>query len=116
MLRDIDNFFLNKEEPLKSCLLALRSFLQQGELTESWKYSMPFYCLDGKMFCYLWVNKKTKQPYIGFVDGKLIEHPNLIADKRSRMKIFELDASKDIPIKKIGAIVNTLVKLRRKRK
>jgi hypothetical protein len=116
MLRDIDNYFLNKEEPVKSCLLAMRLFLQQGELTEAWKYGMPFYCLDGKMFCYLWVNKKTNEPYIGFVDGKFISHPELIADKRSRMKIFMLDASRDIPVKKINSIINTLIKFRKQRK
>ena len=118
MLRDIDNYFLNKEEPVKSCLLAMRSFMldRDGELTEVWKYSMPFYCFEGKMFCYLWVNKKTNEPYIGFVDGKLINHPDLIADKRSRMKIFMLNASKDIPVKKINAIINTLIKMRKLRK
>jgi hypothetical protein len=115
MLPDIDNYFLNKEEPVKSCLLAMRSFLLRGELTEAWKYSMPFYCLDGKMFCYLWVNKKTNEPYIGFVDGKFIDHPDLIADKRSRMKILMLDAKKDIPVKKIGGIIKTLIKLRKQR-
>jgi hypothetical protein len=66
--------------------------------------------------CYLWVNKKTNEPYIGFVDGKFIDDPDLIADKRSRMKILMLNASKDIPVKKIGGIVKTLIKLRKARK
>jgi hypothetical protein len=67
-------------------------------------------------FCYLWVNKKTNEPYIGFVDGKFIDHPDLIVDKRSRMKILMLNASKDIPVKKIGGIVKRLIKLRKARK
>src|SRR5471030_1145787 len=101
MLREIDNFFLQKEEPVKSCLLFLREYLlaYDKNITEAWKYKMPFYCYNGKMFCYLWVNKKTHQPYIGIVEGRKIEHPLLIIEKRSRMKIMLLDAREDIPVK-----------------
>ncbi|HEY2581663.1 MAG TPA: DUF1801 domain-containing protein [Mucilaginibacter sp.] len=55
MLREIDNFFLQKHEPLKSCLLFLRGFILDYDknITEAWKYKMPFYCYNGKMFCYL---------------------------------------------------------------
>ena len=49
------------------------------------------------MFCYLWVNKKTHQPYIGIVEGRKIEHPLLIIEKRSRMKIMLLDAEARYP-------------------
>ena len=72
---------------------------------------MPFYCYDGKMFCYLWVHKKFKQPYIGIVEGKSIDHPDLIAEKRSRMKILLLDPLKDIPIKKIDTLLKEVIDL-----
>jgi len=106
-LRDIDNFFLQKDEPAKSCLLFLRDFIlgYDKNITEAWKYKMPFYCYKGKMFCYLWVNKKTHQPYIGIVEGRKIEHPLLIIEKRSRMKIMLLDAQEDIPLDTISAIL-----------
>ena len=67
---------------------------------------MPFYCYKGKMFCYLWIHKKTGQPYIGIVEGKRINHPDLIIEKRSRMKILLIDADKDISVKKINAVLN----------
>jgi hypothetical protein len=107
MLRDIDNFFLEKPEPAKSCLLFLREFIlvYDKNITEAWKYKMPFYCYKGKMFCYLWVDKKTKQPYIGIVEGRKIEHPLLIVEKRSRMKIMKLDAAEDIPVETIDTIL-----------
>lgn len=73
-------------------------------LTEAWKYKMPFYCYKGKMFCYLWTNKKTGQPYMGIVEGRNIEHPKLIQEKRSRMKILLLDPDKDLPLKTISTI------------
>jgi len=110
MLRAIDNYFLEKEEPIKSYLQALRKIILAHDinLTEAWKYSMPFYCYKGKMFCYLWTHKKFKQPYIGFVEGNKINHPLLIQEKRSRMKIMLLDPAKDIPIKTIRTILQDL--------
>jgi hypothetical protein len=111
MLREIDNFFLQKDEPVKSCLLFLREFVLNYDknITEAWKYKMPFYCYRSKMFCYLWVNKKTNQPYIGIVEGRKIEHPLLIIEKRSRMKIMLLDAAEDIPVNNIGEILKTAI-------
>jgi len=86
--------------------------LKQNEnITEEWKYRMPFYCYKGKMFCYLWVHKKYHQPYIGFVEGKRINHPDLIIEKRARMKILLLDPDKDLPMKKINNILNEVIAL-----
>jgi len=112
-LRPIDNWFLQKDEPAKSCLQFLRQhILQQNALiTEAWKYGMPFFCYKGKMFCYLWVHKKYGQPYIGIVEGKQINHPDLIIEKRARMKILLLDPAKDIPVKKINAILKEVLAL-----
>ena len=62
------------------------------------------------MFCYLWVHKKTHQPYVGIVEGKNIIHPKLIIENRSRMKIMLLDAEKDIPIKTIASILKMAIK------
>ena len=113
MLRDIDNYFLKKEEPIKSCLQFLRLHILQMDkhITEAWKYGMPFYCYKGKMFCYLWVHKKHLQPYIGIVEGKAINHPDLLIEKRARMKILLLDPAKDLPVKKINSILKQVLAL-----
>lgn len=113
MLRPVDDYFLKKEEPVKSCLQFLRQHILQldPQVTEAWKYGMPFYCYNEKMFCYLWVHKKYLQPYIGIVEGKKINHPDLIIEKRARMKILLVDATKDIPVKKINAILKDVLKL-----
>ncbi len=50
------------------------------------------------MFCYLWINKKLKQPYIGFVDGLHIQHPNLIQENRARMKILPINPNEDVDV------------------
>lgn len=113
MLREIDTYFLQKDDPIKSCLTALREIILSYDknITEVWRYKMPFYCYKGKRFCYIWVHKKLQQPYLGIVDGKLIQHPGLIMENRSRMKILLLDPAKDIPIKKVKAILKELTAL-----
>ncbi|HEY8936927.1 MAG TPA: DUF1801 domain-containing protein [Cyclobacteriaceae bacterium] len=113
-LKDLDAWFLAKEELNKSCLLALRSFILQSDknITEAWKYRMPFFCYKGKMFCYLWTNKKTRLPYIGFVDGRMMHHPKLLIEKRSRMKILLIDPLQDIPVTLLKSILKEAIKLR----
>ena len=115
MLRPVDNYFFRQDESIKSCLQFLRAHIlkQDDNITEAWKYGMPFFCYKGKMFCYLWVHKKYRQPYLGIVEGKRINHPDLIIEKRARMKIFLLDANKDLPIKKINIILKEVLNLYR---
>ncbi|CAN5634835.1 hypothetical protein BH11BAC2_BH11BAC2_14370 [soil metagenome] len=105
-ISDIDEYYLNKPEPLKSYLLALRQIIITSDplISEAWKYRMPFFMYKGKMFCYVWFHKKSGQPYIGIVEGRKIDHPDLVKGERSRMKIFELDLNKNIPVRKIGTI------------
>jgi len=107
-MRAIDNYYLSKEEPNKSCLLTLRStILNQDDLvTETQKWGMPCFCFKQKMFCYLWTDKKTKEPYILFVEGNRLDHPKLEAGNRARMKILRVDPNGDLPIK----LINTLLK------
>lgn len=113
MLSVIDSYFIQKEEPVKSCLLFLRNYIlsMDKDIMEAWKYGMPFYCYKKKMFCYLWVHKKHLWPYIGIVEGKRIEHPDLIQEKRARMKILLLDPGKDIPVKKVRTILQATLAL-----
>lgn len=78
-------------------------------LTEAFKYGMPFYCYKDKMMCYLWVHKKLHKPYLGIVAGSVVTDPDLIQEKRARMKILLVNPEKDIPVKKIKAILKQLV-------
>ncbi len=112
MLRPIDHYFLRQEEPVKSCLLFLRQYIlsRDKHITEAWKYGMPFYCYKGKMFCYLWVHKKYLQPYIGFVEGKLLNDTVLLTEKRARMKILLLNPAADIPVAHINRLLNVLLR------
>lgn len=111
MENEIDNFYLQKEEPIKGCLIALREIIlsQDTEIRNVWKYGMPFFCYKGKMFCYLWVHKKHNKPYLGIVEGNRFEHPKLIIEKRSRMKIMLFEPNKDLPIETINEILTKAI-------
>lgn len=113
MLRPIDHWFLQQAEPVKSCLLFLRELIlqQDSDITETWKYGMPFYCYKGRMFCYLWMHKKYLQPYLGIVEGRRIDHPGLLQEKRARMKILLIDPEKDLQPKKMQALFKKMLAL-----
>ncbi len=65
------------------------------------------------MFCYLWVDKKTNEPYVLFVEGKHIDHPRLEAGNRARMKILRINPNEDIPLKTVELILNHALDLYR---
>ncbi len=107
MIQEPGQYYLSKEEPNKSCLLALRSIIleQDHNITETKKYGMPCFCYKKKMFCYLWTDKKTGEPYILIVEGKHVDHPKLETGSRSRMKIFRVNPDKNLPLKTIKEIL-----------
>lgn len=107
-MRTTENFYFNKLEPNKSCLLAMRDMLLNYDrhITETRKYGMPCFCYKGKMFCYLWVEKKSNAPYFLFVEGRHLDHSQLESGKRARMKIFRVDPNKDLPIATIDQILS----------
>lgn len=115
-IQELHRYYLQKEEPARSCLLALRSIIlaQDAHVTETQKYGMPCFCYKGKMFCYLWTDKKTDEPYILMVEGQYLDHPALEAGKRSRMKIFRVNPTKDLPVKTITKILKMALDLYRK--
>lgn len=108
-------YYLSKEEPVKSCLLALRDIIlaQDEQVTETRKWGMPCFCYKKKMFCYLWTDKKSGEPYILFVEGKHLEHPMLETGDRSRMKTFNVSSTEDIQVETITMLLNEALDLYR---
>ncbi len=108
-----NSFYLNQSEPNKSCLLALRNIIlkQHKAISETVKYGMPCFCYGSKALCYLWTDKKTKEPYILMVDGNKLIHPSLESGDRSRMKIYRVNPQADIDIDEIETIVQQAIKL-----
>lgn len=75
---------------------------------------MPCFCYKKKVFCYLWIDKLTNEPYILMTEGKYLDHPDLEMGKRSRMKILRIKPNEDFQIDKINLILNTALNLYRK--
>ena len=115
MVEQLQNYYLNQEEPNKSCLLALRDIIlkQDTNVTETQKWGMPCFCYKKKMFCYLWTDKKTHKPYILMVEGQFLDHPDLEQGDRTRMKIFRVDPNTDLPAQKIDDILQKALNLYR---
>jgi hypothetical protein len=115
MLDELEKYYFSHEEPNKSCSLALRDIIlkQDIEITETMKWGMPCFCFRKKMFCYLWTDKKTDEPYILMVEGKHLDHPELEVGKRTRMKIFRVNPNEDLPIETIILILNQALDLYR---
>ena len=89
-MTELDNFYYDKQEPIKSCLIALKEIISQynSDFEQRWYYRLPCFMFKNQIFCYLWVDKKTQFPYIAIGKGVKINHPNLILGNRTFTKLF----------------------------
>ncbi|WP_025762647.1 DUF1801 domain-containing protein [Dyadobacter tibetensis] len=113
MISDIESFYYSKTEPVQGCLLALRQIIleQDDQITETQKYGMPCFCYRNKMFCYLWTDKKTNDPYILMVEGNRLIHPALEKGDRTRMKVYRVDPWQDLPLDELTEVLGEGLKL-----
>jgi len=116
MIDKLQNYYLSKDEPVQSCLLTLRMIIleQDENIIEIRKYGMPCFCYKKKMFSFLWTDKKTKKPYILFVEGKYLDHPELERGNRTRTKILRINPDADLQIHVIKQLLNEALDLYRK--
>lgn len=112
-MKVLDSFYLKQEEPVKSVYLTLKDYILKVDpnITNELKYGMPFFCYDGKMFCYLWFHKKYQQPYLGLVEGCLFEENYFLKEKRSRMKIMLINPNIDLPFTNIEAVIQKAISI-----
>ncbi len=115
MAEELDAFYLGLDEPNKGCLLALRDIIleQDDHVSETRKYGMPCFCYKGKMFCYLWIDKKINEPYVLMVEGKYLNHPFLEKGNRARMKTLPINPNEDIPLAQVNRILKDALDLYR---
>lgn len=112
-MKELDLFYLQLNDPHKTCLLSLRQHILNfdKQITEAWKFNMPFFLYKGNRFCYFRLDQKTGQYYMGFNDGKWVDHPALTFEKRSRIKIFMIDPTKDLPLDTIDSVIKAAIAL-----
>ena len=113
MISELEAFYVSKEEPVRSTLLALRNYILTYDeaMSESWTHRMPMFRFKGKLFCYLWVDKKTYTPYLGIYKGIEIDHPALDLGNRNKMKVMYFDAEHDLPFDILDEIFKMAIKL-----
>ncbi|MCD8102492.1 MAG: DUF1801 domain-containing protein [Alistipes sp.] len=110
---DTGSFYLDKPEPERGTLLALRSLLldHDGDITETVKYGMPCFTCRGRILCYLWTDRATGHPYILMADGNRLHNPALEQGNRARMKILRVDPNADLPVDTIRAVLDEAIAL-----
>ena len=115
-MKEINEYYLNKKEPAKSCLLTLRNLILKMDtsVSETKKYGMPCFCFKNKVFCYLWMDKISDEPYILFVEGKHLDHPKLESGNRAKMKIFRINPTTDLPIDTIQMLLSEALSIYKK--
>lgn len=111
MNENIVNYYLNKPEPNRSCLLALQNFILKFDknISESIKWNLPCFSYKNKMCCFLNIDKKTKAPYILFVEGNRMEHPELEQGDRKRMKILRINPHQDLPVTTLNLLFELVI-------
>lgn len=110
-MEEVGNIYLQQDEPLQSCWLALRSIIKKhdSEITETVKYGAPCFLYKGTIICYLWKDKKTLAPYLLLQDGKFFQHPSIEAGDRKRMKIMPINPEEDIPVDEVKEVLNLAI-------
>ena len=98
-------------DEITSLFLSARDIIisESEGFTDELKFGLPFLYYQKKMFCYFWQEKKTGQPYIGFMEGHRSEHPLLIAGDRTRVKILPIDPEADLPYESLLEIIQELM-------
>ena len=103
----ITEFYDALEEPNQSVFLALRRIILDfdSDITEHFKWGLPFFCYQKKNFCYLWKDKKTQQPYLALYNGNKMTHTELISEDRKLIKILPISVQSDLPYETIIEIL-----------
>lgn len=114
MKETLDDYFFNKEEPIRSCILALRDIIlsTDNDITVSLKWHIPCFSYKRKMLCFINIEKKSELPYILFVNGNKIDHPALEQGERKQMKILRIKPSQDLPLNLIQELLARAIDLR----
>lgn len=116
-MKVLDAYYEGISEPLQSYLFAVqRVILDLDSETEvTWKWSAPFFLYRKKMLCYVWLDKKTKAPYLGIYGGDALQHPALVQKDNAKIKKLLLRTEEDIPVTTIREVLQQACVLIRER-
>ncbi|WP_375252638.1 DUF1801 domain-containing protein [Dokdonia donghaensis] len=92
-------YILSKPEPWRTMLIELQAIIKSTvpEVEETYKWNLPFYMLDGKMFCFL--NFRKSFIDVGFPRGvQITVHKEALVggEKRINLRSLRYKGLKDI--------------------
>jgi len=106
-MKALDAYYDGLNEPLQGFVLALRKIILElnEQIEETWKWRAPFFLYRNHMLCYIWLDKKSGEPYLGIYGGDALDHPALVERHRASIKKLLLRVEEDIPINTIREVL-----------
>ncbi len=109
----IDDFFEKLEEPNRSIFLFLKNYIKNyhPDIQLYYKWKLPYLYYKEKPLCYIWKDKKTNEPYLGFAKGSKMNHKALIKGNRTFIKILPVNPDQNINIQVLSEILDEALQL-----
>jgi len=113
-MNPVDNYILSKPEPWRSMLIELQAVIKHTvpEVEEAYKWRLPFYSLNGKMFCFL--NFRKSFVDVGFPWGVRLEKhaPHLVGgEKRKNLRSLRYHSPEAIDITLLQEVLKEAAKI-----
>lgn len=92
-----DDYYLKHQEPLQSCLLALKYIIMKVDenIAHEMAYQIPLFTYKGYRLAFLWITRKklllgviTDKKVLPLVDGK---------KQKDQYEMIEIDPNADLP-------------------
>ena len=109
-----ENYILSKPEPWRSMLIELQAVIKHAipEVEEAYKWRLPFYSLNGKMFCFL--NFRKTYVDVGFPWGiRLEKHTEYLVggEKRKNLRSLRYYSQEEIDIEVLQGVLQEAAQL-----
>lgn len=106
-MKAVDAYYEGLTEPSQGFMLAIRQVILglDEQVEETWKWNTPFFLYRKRMLCYLWRDKKTREPYLGIYGGDALDHPALVQKHNARIKKLVFNIEEDIPIETVKEVL-----------
>lgn len=94
----LESWYLNKPEPYRSCLLALKDIILRADagIGHERKFQIPFFTYKGKKLGYLWLDRKKVK--VGFCLDKSLQEAVGGVKPKDKYESMQIDPNADIPV------------------
>lgn len=113
-MNPIEVFLNHQEEPYHSCFDYCRGLIVSlhPDITESIKYGTLFFLYKKKPLAYLWIDKRSKDFYIAFANGHLVDHPKLQKENTKWVKKYFINPNEDIDHQTVRELIKLYINAR----